>query len=765
MNIQKRNILIAVVFVTLPIILLANCTKKNKITTPPTPPVVKSDTTKNFATISGSVSNLNFNKIGENAYFVHITTSDAHTTYEQYNPIIVELVNADNSTTWIANKYSSLTQQGDDVLCTATITTPGNAKLEFKDTYKKLTNDGTFQVQRHVKVMQTGSEKGFATRIGFERSISESISNYDFFVPSVWYKQNSYVPANALASSMYDEFYWFREDRLPLPLFMAREIASGNTFSVYHKDADGSTFTGEDGLNRIIDGRMKFASVGMQNKSKPLIGITYPGSEGERTGVYGMSASNNRWALRSHPLTANYEQNYTAVFSLTKEADYVSAMKNTWQKYYQMANPPIYNVDLNTVYNDQIQLLNRYWKKINNAPGFPFRIQLDGNVPNSDYNYLMGFTGQQISNAAILIREGIISNNISLKQKGEDVAEWWANNAIHTNGAVRTWYDPYPQTWRTNMLTYNRVLGDAMQGLLWAWNYEKKSGVNKPNWLQTCMSVANWVISKQGSDGSFPRAINYVTNTIQESEKTNTSHIIPFLVELYFATNDNTYKQAATNAGNYIYNDSHINFKYVGGTPDNPNVPDKEAASMALRAYLALYDLTKEAKWLDAAKQAGYYYQTWVFAWNVPIPSDDMQAKFPKNRSTSGLSVIASAGNGSDSYAAIDAFGFYRLYLYTNDNQFLNIAKLLLRNTKQAVNWDRANPIAGYGDPGILIEAMSVTIPRGQGVNYYLPWQAYNYVEPMVLFKDVFGNMDINIIEASGNKNALHDAYSLKRFY
>src|SRR5690606_9113667 len=114
------------------------------------------------------------------------------------------------------------------------------------------------------------------------------------------------------------------------------------------------------------------------------------------------------------------------------------------------------------------------------------------------------------------------------------------------------------------------------------------------NWLQFCKTAANWVLTKQNSDGSFPRSIDFVTNTVRNAEKTNTSHIIPFLVELYFATHTDAYKQAALEAGNFLYNDSYVNFKYIGGTPDHPNIPDKEAASMALRAYLALYDLTKD---------------------------------------------------------------------------------------------------------------------------------------------------------------------------
>jgi len=721
------------------------------------------DTIKGVALIKGIASTLSFNQAGDNTYYVTLSSADDKTIYEQQMPLVAELVNSDNTVSWVDAMYSGLTVRGDSVICTGTLTGKGGSSLAFSDAYKKLPN-GSFEVVRDVKVVNVGTETGFSTRVGFQRNVNSNVTDYDYFVPAIWYKHNSYVPADALASSMADEFYWFREDRLPLPIFMARDRTSGQTFSVFHKDADGATFSGEDGLARIIDGRIKFASVGMQNSVRPLIGVTYPGSEGERTCIYGMADQNNRWAYRSHPITANFEQHYKVAFALTHEDSYLSALKNTWSSYYNLENPSVYNCDLAVIYHDQINLLNKYWKSINNSPGFPFAIQLNGMAPDADYNWNMGFVGQQPSNAALLIREGFISGDEQLRSKGEQIVDWWAANAFNENGAIRTWYDPWPQTWRTGYETFMRVLGDGLMGMLWAWKFEKENGIAKDNWLQFCRAAADWVLTKQNSDGSFPRSIDFVTNTVRNVEKTNTSHIIPFLVELYFATHNDTYKQAALEAGNFLYNDSYVNFKYIGGTPDHPNIPDKEAASMALRAYLALYDLTKNTQWMEAALQAAYYYQTWIYCWNVPIPQDDVAATYPKTRGTTGLSIIDLAG-GCDTYAAIDAFAFYRMYLYSDDKMFLNIARLCLKNTKQALNWDRSKPIPGYGDPGIAVEAMNLIPPRGHSVGFYVTWEAYNFIEPMVLFKDVFGDMDVDVIEKKANKKSLLQAYSATRGY
>ncbi len=243
--------------------------------------------------------------------------------------------------------------------------------------------------------------------------------------------------------------------------------------------------------------------------------------------------------------------------------------------------------------------------------------------------------------------------------------------------------------------------------------------------------------------------------------------MVRYLTELYLATGQFRYKQAALMAGNYIYTNIYRDFSYLGGTVDNPDIPDKEAASMALRAFTALYDLTKDSRWLTPAVQTAYYYATWIYSWNIPIPSGDSAVVYPLSRMTTGLSVIATSNNGCDSYAATDAFEVYRLYLFTGDTNLLNEARMMLYNTKQPLDWDPANPLSGYGDPGIFPESLSLVPPRGHGVGYYLPGQTANYLEPLVNLSDTFGSFSINLIEQQPLtlRQAANTVYSNNRGY
>jgi hypothetical protein len=702
-------------------------------------------------TIRSGESQLGVDSLGPHSYGVIIMQGDSTESYQKAAPMEINVVTANGEASWMDSGYQRIVVEGNVINCSGTVVSPEGTSFRFSDAYRPYDDKGVFEVERQVQVSRAAAgDKGFSSRLAFHPGRESTVEDYDVFVPSIWYEHNAYVPANALAAEPGNGDYWFREDRLPLPLIMLRASADGTTFSLYHEDADGTTFSGESGLSRIIDGRMQFASMGMETDPRLLVGVLFPGSEGDHTGVGGYREG---WAYRSSPVTEGYIQHYKVLIGLNREPDFQSAMKDTWAEYFGASAPSLYDCDLNEVYQSQITVLDHYWKNINGAPGFPFRILINGAVQQeNDYNYNMGFVGMQIPNAALLIREGLKSGNADLLAKGEQIASWWSDNMFDpSNGSIRTWYDPIPQTWRTSYPTYMRVVGDGLGGLLRAWSFEMTHGSDKASWLAACRKGADWLVSHQGADGSFPRSVHYPSDAVQDHEKTNTSHVIPFLVDLYKVTGGNNYRQAALAAGDFIYDNSYQPFRYVGGTPDNPNVPDKEAASMALRAFLALYDLNGDARWLAAAKQAVYYYQTWVYAWNVPFPQDDPENIYPEGRSMTGLSVIATANNGSDTYAAIDAFNFYRMYLYTGDEQLLKMAELLERNTKQALNWDPAHPVAGYG-PGMANEAINVTIPRGHGVGFYLPWQCHNYLEPMVRLKDVFGYFDIEAIQDKVSK-------------
>ena len=106
---------------------------------------------------------------------------------------------------------------------------------------------------------------------------------------------------------------------------------------------------------------------------------------------------------------------------------------------------------------------------------------------------------------------------------------------------------------------------------------------------------------------------------------------------------------------------------------------------LSLEAFLTLYDATKEAKWLERAQAAGNYTESWIWIWNVPMPLDanDSELHWKRGVPTVGAHGITAHGAGSvDEYLDWAVPAYAKLYKYTNDPHYLDVARVLLHDTK-----------------------------------------------------------------------------------
>ncbi len=273
-----------------------------------------------------------------------------------------------------------------------------------------------------------------------------------------------------------------------------------------------------------------------------------------------------------------------------------------------------------------------------------------------------------------------------------------------------------------------------MVGALDAWSLMTRNGRSRPPWLSFCRGYGDWLVAHQQDDGSWYREYEFSGAAVNQS-KLNTTHPIRFLADLAKATGDGKYAAAARRSGEFSLRNIHDAFAYVGGTVDNPNVLDKEAGFMTLDAFLALYDQTRDARYLRAAEQAADFTETWVYARPVPMPKTDASV-VPSDKSIAGFSLIAAGHSAADLFMASAPFLYLRLSLFTGDPHYANVARLLMNNPRQFVD---VGGSLSYKYPGLCTEATSIASPRGRGVNVWLPWLSYSMVEPIVCIEDVFG--------------------------
>ena len=180
----------------------------------------------------------------------------------------------------------------------------------------------------------------------------------------------------------------------------------------------------------------------------------------------------------------------------------------------------------------------------------------------------------QIATGYYLFREGVEKVDNEVQVKGESVLNFWANNCLSKLGYPRTWYDPgingNKGTWRIGSDMH--VTTGGMESLIAAWCFAKRNNID--------------YITPEGK------------HPVGNYNKFLTICAVRYLVELYIATNDPLYKTAALKAGEFCYRNIHEQYCYVACVVDNPQTIDGASGQKALYAFLSLYDLTRDPKWV-----------------------------------------------------------------------------------------------------------------------------------------------------------------------
>jgi hypothetical protein len=151
---------------------------------------------------------------------------------------------------------------------------------------------------------------------------------------------------------------------------------------------------------------------------------------------------------------------------------------------------------------------------------------------------------------------------------------------------------------------------------------------------------------------------------------------------------------------------------------------------LSLEAFLDLYEATGDRKWLERAKAAGNYTESWIWIWNVPMPlgAIDSDLNWKRGVPTVGVQGITARGPGGvDEYLDWAAPAYARLYKYTNDPHYLDVARILLLDTKSML----ALPGRTYDllAPGWQQEHWGMAMNRGFGTHRsWLPWVSVNHL-------------------------------------
>jgi hypothetical protein len=665
--------------------------------------------------------------------------------FVQRRPCAIDLMDYTGSRVVHEAGYSAVDFDGQTIRCSGTVTSEAGSVFRFEDLYSVQDHEASFRFSRKVTVEKPGNgDLGFGSRISINLLDSNDIYDFNFFAPGAWYKQNRGVVAHAQGSDLSQEYFWFRETRYALPLFMVQHIASGRTITICHIEPKVDSGVCEHTITSLVSDTLQYGSLGMHKPGGLSLDFLYPGTEGEENQIQ----KNRKWKPflkplvgRSHPVRENLSHEYTLCIKLDTKEDFYAAMTSTWRYFFQLFSPKIVECDNRAVYQAGIDLLDLFCKEYYGTIGVPFMLQLPNGEPEF-IQYQLGFVGQQAGIGYQLMRYGLNSRNSGILEKGRAMIDFWVDNSLAPLGLPRTWYDPKSHEFFDSEPIYIRMVADGLEGILDAYRLMKRHGEEVPRWLDFCRKTGDWFVENQNEDGSFFRAYDF-DGVVVHDGLYNTAHPIRFLISLYHLTGEDRYLDAALKAGEFSYEHIYKDFMYIGGTADFQYTIDKEAGIYAMFGFTALYDSTGNGKWLEAAVAAANYTETWTYSWEFPIHPIEPTNAYNKVGIT-GQSLICTGHSGADVYMAACPLAYYRLYLHTGDAHFLAFAKFIMNNTKQTTNW-KGN--LDYKYRGLVEEGGDLSMFVYRGVNGWLPWCTFVQIAPISKFEDMFGSVDIDEIE------------------
>jgi hypothetical protein len=452
------------------------------------------------------------------------------------------------------------------------------------------------------------------------------------------------------------------------------------------------------------------------------------------------------WRRRYNPIRDGIVQDYDVAFRFGQGESFPETTRNAFRWAWDTLKPAVNPVDLDYVRRMSIDVLSSQVLTVDGRTGIPYLLDArTGKFRNrSDAKRAaMGFCARNIEIAGEFLKEADrvpgTPRSQKLRQQALDIIATFIR-LLPMSPPAGDGFDLFtgqviPASWSIGQQPLLTISTD-MRALTLSYEREKKKGIDHPEWLAWIKSYADWVLTQQHADGSFPRAWKWGTAEVFNDSPSASYAPVVLFVPLARVTGERKYMDAALRAGENVWKNYGVQGNYQGGAVDASSsqlLTDKEGGMAALDAFMALYESTHDKKWLTRALSAADYTESWIWIWNVPLPGHvaDTQLRW-RNGPMVGLQAITANGMGID--AGGDEFLdwavslFARAYKYSGDPHYLAVTRILLHNTKAKM----ATPKDTFGFVGPGWEQEGWDSDPGK----WLPWPAANHLNGIVSLEE-----------------------------
>lgn len=178
------------------------------------------------------------------------------------------------------------------------------------------------------------------------------------------------------------------------------------------------------------------------------------------------------------------------------------------------------------------------------------------------------------------------------------------------------------------------------------------------------------------------------------------------LVLAYQFFHDTSYLRIAREAGTYFYNSFIAKGFTTGGPGDALQNPDSESCYGLLESYMALYEVSKDAIWLQYAEETARLLATWVMPYHYRFPA---QSTMGKISAETGGTVWANTQNrhGGPGICTASGLALLKLYRTTGNSDYMELLRVIAQSIPQYVS--RPDRPVGQLPPGCVDERIATS--------------------------------------------------------
>ena len=442
------------------------------------------------------------------------------------------------------------------------------------------------------------------------------------------------------------------------------------TYAWHRTAVPGASASWNDRMGAAVFGRGSCSACLFLREKKAVCRVIWPETE-EPEVLY-----SDGWGPAFHG-SMEPSDSFIAYLCIDKGKEAVRQMlHHAWRQNYVKKNPQRKAEEIWRLSVDYARRLDT--QEPDGFCAFSIGFTWDGKewVKRPELKYEIGWCGQNASLAVSLMYDYRKNGNKGSLETAVAVLDSWISMARNESGLLLSRYDP------EDSLIDACNMGTAGLQLMEAFEEAQRLGMEKPEWLEAAFGICDFIRERQLPDGKVGMSWNR-DGSLHESEGSAGAFLVLPLAGACRKFGKREYLEAAVRAFDYYFEDFLEHSYGTSGALDTCCI-DKESVLPLLKAGLLLYEVTKEASYLDRAEEAAWYLSTWQWHHSVAYPEDTTLGSL--HYDTFGGTAVSTSHHHLDPFALCYVPDLLKLAELTGHREWQERALAIWNNGVQVIS-------------------------------------------------------------------------------